>query len=85
LHSTGQLHKGGGANGVFLQMTAGVPNDLKIPGETFTFGQLCKAQSLGDFQSLASRKRRAVRIDLGVSIIEGLNQILQTAANPPIS
>lgn len=85
LHSTGQLHKGGGANGVFLQMTAAPANDLKIPGETFTFGQLCKSQSLGDFQSLASRKRRAVSIDLGVSIIEGLNLILQTAEKPPIN
>jgi transaldolase/glucose-6-phosphate isomerase len=31
LHSTGQLHKGGPDNGLFLQITANPVNDIKIP------------------------------------------------------
>src|SRR5205085_6534453 len=38
LHSTGQLHKGGADNGVFLQITAHPSGDLNIPGEAFSFG-----------------------------------------------
>ena len=56
LHSTGQLHKGGGDNGVFLQLTGGPLTDVPIPGEKFTFGALARAQAIGDFQSLASRE-----------------------------
>ena len=62
LHSTGQLHKGGGANGVFLQVTAETGEDISIPGEPYTFGTLVHAQALGDYQSLAKRGRRALRI-----------------------
>jgi transaldolase/glucose-6-phosphate isomerase len=75
LHSTGQLHKGGGANGVYLQLTGGAGDDLELPGEKFTFGVLARAQAIGDFQSLASRNRRAVSIDLGADIEAGLAQL----------
>ena len=71
LHSTGQLHKGGGDNGVFIQMVASGP-DVPLPGEKFTFGVLSRAQALGDYQSLASRNRRAIRIDLGDDVDGGL-------------
>ncbi|HEX6178104.1 MAG TPA: bifunctional transaldolase/phosoglucose isomerase, partial [Thermoanaerobaculia bacterium] len=53
LHSTGQLHKGGGDNGVFLQLTGGPQQDASIPNEKFGFGALVRAQAIGDFQSLA--------------------------------
>jgi transaldolase/glucose-6-phosphate isomerase len=76
LHSTGQLHKGGGANGVYLQLTGGRGDDLELPGEKFTFGVLARAQAIGDFQSLASRNRRALSIDLGTDIDAGLAQLL---------
>src|SRR5699024_8844000 len=39
LHSTGQYHKGGAQNGVFLQITSEPGRDLSIPGSPFTFGQ----------------------------------------------
>lgn len=71
LHSTGQLHKGGADNGVFIQLTS-VSNDLPIPGENLSFGQLAQAQALGDFQSLESRNRRAIRVDLGPDVDKGL-------------
>src|SRR5262249_55614515 len=52
LHSTGQLHKGGPATGVFLLITTAPGADVDIPGESFTFGTLEHAQALGDFASL---------------------------------
>ena len=80
LHSTGQLHKGGPNNGVFLQLTADVPDDLGIPGEGYTFGVLRDAQALGDLQVLRRRGRRAIRIHLGTSIESGLETLLALLA-----
>src|SRR5262249_61754829 len=65
LHSTGQLHKGGADNGVFIQMSGGAGDDIAIPGEKYTFGALCRAQAIGDYVSLANRKRRLVSDNLG--------------------
>ena len=81
LHSTGQLHKGGPANGVFLQLTGGGGDDIKLPGEKFTFGILARAQAIGDFQSLASRKRRAISIDLGSDVDRELERLAQAVKN----
>jgi transaldolase/glucose-6-phosphate isomerase len=78
LHSTGQLHKGGPATGVFMQLTGGAHDDVPIPNEKFTFGVLVRAQAIGDFQSLASRKRRAISIDLGDNIEAGLDALAKT-------
>lgn len=78
LHSTGQLHKGGPATGVFLQLTGGGGDDIQLPGEKFTFGVLARAQAIGDLQSLASRKRRAVSIALGSDVDKGLEKLAQT-------
>lgn len=76
LHSTGQLHKGGPDTGVFLQLTSEDINDIEIPGEKFTFGVLKQAQALGDFESLAARGRRAIRVDLGRDVEKGLRRLL---------
>jgi transaldolase / glucose-6-phosphate isomerase len=76
LHSTGQLHKGGPDNGVFLQITSEDINDIEIPSEKFTFGALKQAQALGDFESLAARGRRAIRVDLGRDVEKGLRRLL---------
>ena len=81
LHSTGQLHKGGSASGVFIQITADTAEDVPLPNEPFTFGTLKQAQALGDFQSLASRSRRAIRIHLGEDIGAGLRRILEIVQN----
>ncbi|HEX8091095.1 MAG TPA: transaldolase, partial [Blastocatellia bacterium] len=77
LHSTGQLHKGGPASGVFTQITADNSVDVPIVNEPFTFGVLKQAQALGDFQSLASRSRRAIRVHLGEDIAGGLRTLLE--------
>lgn len=77
LHSTGQLHKGGADNGVFLQLTSADERDIEIPGEPYTFGVLKQAQALGDFRSLAARGRRALRIDLGADTTAGLERLYE--------
>ena len=64
LHSTGQLHKGGANNGVFVIVTADAREDLPIPGEPFSFGVLEMAQALGDFESLNQAGRRALHVHL---------------------
>lgn len=76
LHSTGQLHKGGANNGVFLQLTADVGTDLPIPGQPYSFGVLRDAQALGDLQVLRRRGRRAIRVHLGADIDAGLARLL---------
>jgi transaldolase / glucose-6-phosphate isomerase len=64
LHSTGQLHKGGADNGLFLQITADPVADAEIPTQDMPFSALERAQSLGDYEALAARKRRILRIHL---------------------
>ncbi len=56
LHSTGQYHKGGHQNGVFLQITGTVADDLAIPDQPFSFGVLEHAQARGDAGVLAAPK-----------------------------
>jgi hypothetical protein len=76
LHSTGQLHKGGGNNGVFLQLTSEDAVDVAIPHEPFGFSVLKQAQSLGDLESLVKHGRRAVRVELGKDVLAGLRRLL---------
>ncbi|GAA4683339.1 glucose-6-phosphate isomerase [Frondihabitans cladoniiphilus] len=57
LHSTGQYHKGGPANGVFLQITQVADDDLAIPDSPFTFGTLVAAQAAGDAEVLSEHGR----------------------------
>ncbi len=72
LHSTGQLHKGGANNGVFIQITETNDEDLDIPTMGISFATLELAQALGDLEALISRGRRAVRIHLNDSKLEDL-------------
>jgi hypothetical protein len=81
LHSTGQLHKGGPDTGVFMQLTGGGHEDVPIPNEKFGFGVLVRAQAIGDLQSLTSRKRRAISINLGENINAGLATLTTTVTN----
>jgi glucose-6-phosphate isomerase len=64
LHSTGQLHKGGPDTGVFVQVVGDAARDVAIPGETFGFAELERAQADGDLVTLHERKRRAGRVAL---------------------
>lgn len=75
LHSTGQLHKGGAPIGWFLQLVAGHPRDLAIPGRPYTFGQLIDAQALGDVRSLADHGLPVLRVHLGDDPDAGLARL----------
>ena len=75
LHSTGQLHKGDGNNGVFLILSADPEADIQIPGQSYTFGQLCNAQALGDFQALQAKGRRAIKLHLTQPLVQSIQKI----------
>src|SRR5688500_4486021 len=76
-HSTGQFHKGGPANALFIQITAEPESDFDIPTEGLTFGTLIRAQALGDYEALIEAQRKVLRVhlssanDLG-SLVEAL-------------
>jgi transaldolase/glucose-6-phosphate isomerase len=77
LHSTGQAYKGGGNNGVFLQVTSDDEFDISVPGQKYTFGIVKAAQARGDFRVLLDRGRRALRVHIGggMTVREGLETI----------
>lgn len=77
LHSTGQLHKGGANNGLFLQLVDDPGNDLYVPETNFTFGQVIRAQAIGDYKALTERKRRVLRVDLQTDAVAGLETLQQ--------
>jgi transaldolase/glucose-6-phosphate isomerase len=77
LHSTGQAYKGGPNSGVFLQITCDDAQDLPVPGQKYTFGVVKAAQARGDFQVLADRKRRALRVHLGSDVKTGLAKLAE--------
>ena len=84
LHSTGQAYKGGPNSGVFLQITCDDRNDLPVPGQKYTFGVVKAAQARGDFQVLAERGRRALRVHLGPDLEQGLTG-LESAIREAVS
>ena len=75
LHSTGQAYKGGGNNGLFLQITSDDDADVAIPGQKYTFGVVRSAQARGDFQVLMDRRRRCLRVHLGAAVTEELKRL----------
>ena len=77
LHSTGQYHKGGPAQGVFLQVTSSETTDVEIPDRPFTFGTLIAAQAAGDARVLEEHGRPVLRLHLqdpssGVAVVRAL-------------
>ncbi|HUQ59796.1 glucose-6-phosphate isomerase [Lentzea sp.] len=76
LHSTGQYHKGGHQNGVFIQITGESGDDLEVPGRPYTLAQLQLAQALGDGQVLVEHGRPVLRLHLS-DRIAGLAQLVE--------
>ncbi|MCD6286489.1 MAG: bifunctional transaldolase/phosoglucose isomerase, partial [Anaerolineae bacterium] len=82
LHSTGQLHKGDGGGGLFIQFTSDVLEDVGIPdvaGETggaMSFGVLIRAQALGEQQALLNNNRRVIHFHLGVDVVAGIRSLI---------
>ncbi|MDP9387155.1 MAG: hypothetical protein M3Q48_04320, partial [Actinomycetota bacterium] len=62
LHSTGQLHKGGPASVVAVQLVRRTPAaSVPIPSRPYDFNTLIAAQALGDHRTLVGRGRRVWR------------------------
>jgi glucose-6-phosphate isomerase len=80
LHSTGQFHKGGPNNGLFLQITADEAEAVPVPGEPYTFGLFKHAQALGDLQALRRHRRRVLRVHLGADVMKGMEALLQAVS-----
>lgn len=75
LHSIGQLHKGGPASGMFIQITTKNSANIEIPNSKVSFGTLKSAQALGDFQSLDSRNLRVLRLDTKGNFLRRLESL----------
>ena len=86
LHSTGQLHKGDGGNGLFIQLTADSPEDVGIPNQagspesSISFAVLKTAQAMGDRQALLDAGRRVIRFHLGKDVPGGLEKLTAALA-----
>ncbi len=80
LHSTGQLHKGGPNNGVFVQITVADKADPHIPGVHYGFSTFKQAQAAGDLQSLREHGRRVIRLHLNGDVVAGLRKLEDAAA-----
>jgi len=75
LHSTGQAYKGGPNSGVVLQITSDDEVDVAIPDQRYSFGVVKAAQARGDFDVLAERGRRALRVHVGGDVAAGLQKL----------
>ncbi|MCQ8239958.1 bifunctional transaldolase/phosoglucose isomerase [Rhizosaccharibacter radicis] len=80
LHSTGQAYKGGPNSGVFIQITADDAADVAVPGAKYSFGVVKAAQARGDFDVLAERGRRALRVHIKGNLKAGLDRLGQAIA-----
>ncbi|MBN1932955.1 MAG: hypothetical protein JW786_15235 [Desulfobacterales bacterium] len=83
LHSTGQLHKGDGGNGLFIQITADMPKDAPIPDQAgqeasfISFGVLKTAQALGDHQALVNAGRHVIRFHIEKDVVGGIHKLIR--------
>jgi transaldolase / glucose-6-phosphate isomerase len=76
-----RLHPGDyAASGGFPQITADKAADLAVPGHGASFGVIKAAQARGDFDMLAERGRRALRVHLKGDVEAGL-QVLGATFN----
>ena len=82
LHSTGQLHKGDGGNGLFIQLVSDAVEDVAIPDEagadasSMTFNVLKKAQALGDAQALRDNHRRVIAYEVGIDAVRSIEALV---------
>jgi transaldolase/glucose-6-phosphate isomerase len=85
LHSTGQLHKGGPASGVYLMLSAEPERDLPIPGRAESFGTLVAAQAAGDLAALQARGRRVIRLhaaDTATALDRTMRLVAEAVGSP---
>ena len=77
LHSTGQLHKGGPATGLFLQLVHDGEEDAEIPEAAYSFSTLKNAQAIGDLQTLRAHDLPAERVRLEGDPVAALRELTQ--------
>jgi hypothetical protein len=86
LHSTGQLHKGDGGNGLFIQFVSIPEQDLPIPDEagrddsSMDFGVLKSAQALGDAAALREVKRRVITFQVDGDVPSAISKLAEGLA-----
>jgi glucose-6-phosphate isomerase len=80
LHSTGQPHKGGPRNGLFLQLVDQMIPDLNISEKPFTFRTLAQAQAAGDVQALQAHGQQAIVVSLGKNPIATIQSVTKSLA-----
>lgn len=77
LHSTGQLHKGDGNTGLFIQLTGNITDDIDVPGKGYSLGTLISAQAAGDFKALENSGRKVIRFHFNDNIAGGINKLAE--------
>ncbi|MFA4922747.1 MAG: hypothetical protein WC557_00965 [Ignavibacteriaceae bacterium] len=75
LHSTGQLHKGGKKNGLFIQITSEIKNDIEVTGQGYSFGVLITAQAQGDLNALKNKNRKVISLHVTGNLVEAINSL----------
>ncbi|MDA8207074.1 MAG: bifunctional transaldolase/phosoglucose isomerase [Thermaerobacter sp.] len=85
LHSTGQLHKGGPATGLYIQLVSAAGPHLPVPGDGYDFSTLMQAQAMGDFESLLAHGRPVVRIIVPEQATLAINTLSEWCAMVPSS
>ncbi len=75
LHSTGQLHKGGPPNGVFLQLIHDDADDAEVPEAGYSFNTLKNAQAIGDLNTLREHGLPVERVRLEGDRVQALRQL----------
>ncbi|MBE9531430.1 MAG: hypothetical protein IME98_01325, partial [Proteobacteria bacterium] len=87
LHSTGQLHKGGADNGIYLLMLRAKPGDpgkcIPVPGKIHTFFDLESSQANGDLGALQAKRRRAALITVTTTFEAAMNELHTLIVSPP--
>ena len=73
LHSTGQLHKGGPNSVNLIALTQNIGNDIQVPDQNFSLGELLIAQAMGDVQACIDKCRNAHMVRLGTHPIDQIN------------
>jgi len=79
LHSTGQLHKGGPPNGLFLQLVDTPSADGPVPDTDYTFEELIAAQATGDYQALQEADRTVLRVRVDDDSLVELSEAVRAA------
>ena len=77
LHSTGQYHKGGPPNGLFLQLVQEPQQDVDIPEADYSFGDLIRAQATGDLLTLRDHGLPAERVRLQGDAAEAVRALTE--------